>query len=267
MTTRPHAARLKAGLLSLSLATGVVAAQPRPEESARPEGAGGAHATYLEGVLAAWPPAVDGPAAAGAVRLGCLATAGNERYVGMRQAVDIRAPLAVVVAVLDDIGHYKDLFPDTVDVRLLAGSPLQGRFVTAWVQRAPVFFLPDITYELAHRVDRHDPARVVYRYRLRRGDQLTSSDGIVVLEAIEGGITHFTEYDFFDARWGAVPTGVVWRESLRSAHHSDLAIKLRSEHPVWTYGEIASEATRATAARGAELDRCFADRRVVVVAP
>ena len=89
----------------------------------------------------------------------------------------------------------------------------------------------------------------------------------MVLEAIEGGITRFTEYDFFDARWGPVPTGVVWRESLRSAHHSDLAIKLRSEHPVWTYGEIALEATRATAARGAELDHCFADRRVAVRAP
>ena len=176
----------------------------------------------------------------------------------------------MVEEVLDDIGHYKDLFPGTIDVRVLAGSrrsvpgaPTASRFDTAWVQRPPISLMPDIRYEMAYLVEKA-PARAVYRYKLRSGDKLTASDGLVVVEAIDSTTTEFTEYDFFDGHWGPLPTWLVWKESLKGAFASDVAIRLKAEQPAWSYLRIAAEADRLTSLESKRFDRCFADRRAVI---
>lgn len=204
---------------------------------------------------------------AGALALTCVSTPGSDRYVGMVQRQRIRATLATVESVLDDVEHFKDLFPGTVSVHVLPGSLQRTdgtaqvrRFDTAWVQRAPVFFLPEIRYELSHLVEKTE-SRAFYRYKLRRGDRLVQSDGLVVLEALDAGTTQFTEYDFFDAHWGPLGTGMVWHESLQAAVQSDLAVRIKAEHPNWPGEQVASEAKRETATHGEKEERCFAERQ------
>ena len=226
----------------------------------RLEGIESAYTEYLAQVLEHWAWAHAEAPEAGPVAITCLATAHADGYIGMRQVANIHAPLSVVESVLDDIDHFKDLFPDTVDVHVLPGTQAGPRFATAWVQRAPIFFMPDINYEMSHLVDKTTPERAVYRYKLRRGDRLIASDGLVVLEATGPATTQFTEYDFFNGHWDLIPTWIVWRESLRGAFHSDLAIKLKAENPTWSYARIAAEAKRLTSAQSDRLQRCFAER-------
>jgi hypothetical protein len=100
----------------------------------------------------------------------------------------------------------------------------------------------------------------VYRYKLRHGDRLIASDGLVVLEGLGQGTTRFTEYGFFHPRSGPVPASVVWRESLRGAFLSIVGIELRAENPDWSYAQIAAEGERRLASNSARLERCLANR-------
>jgi hypothetical protein len=190
------------------------------------------------------------------VGLTCVAIPGDGKYVGILQRMEIAAPLGEVEAILADVAHYKDLFPGLVDVHEVPGSRDGNRYVTAWEQRVPIFFIPNTRYELTYLVSRVAEGRIVYRYRLARSRDVTNSDGIIVLEAAAPGRTRFTEYDFFNARWGLLPESAVWRESLRGSVASDLAIKLKAEHPAWSYPRISAEAERLRRAAEGEVEAC-----------
>jgi hypothetical protein len=230
----------------------------RGEDQVEPRGR---YRALLDEVVARPNPEASAPASSQPLRLTCLATPGEEGYVGALQEAVIEAPLSVVVALLDDLPHYRDLFPDTVDVHEVPGSRQGDRFVTAWEQKAPVFFIPNTRYALVYRVDRGDPARVVYRYWLHRAGALRQSDGAVILEALGPGRTRFTEYDLFDAAWGPVPMSMVWNEALKGMFLSDLALKLKAEHPAWSYAEVAEEASRRWRAEPGLAERCRAGAR------
>lgn len=242
---------------AVALLLGAVPAA-RGEDEAEPKGR---YRALLDEVLARRPPEAPAPATSQPLRLTCLTTPGEEGYVGALQEAVIEAPLSVLVALLDDVPHYRDLFPDTVDVHEVPGSRLGDRFVTAWQQKAPVFFLPDTHYQLVYRVDRQEPSRVVYRYWLRRPGALRHSDGAVLLEVLGPGQTRFTEYDFFDAAWGPVPLSMVWGEALKGMFLSDVAIKLKAEHPAWSYAKVAGEAARLWRAEPGLAERCRAGAR------
>jgi hypothetical protein len=247
-------------LLIWLLAAGSLGASAQPVTE-KLDGPDSVYTGWLVQVLKRWSPKRFDTESAGPLKLICIATANEEKYVGMLQRTTIRAGISVVENVLDDVAHYKDLFPGTVDVQVVPGSQYGNRFVTAWEQRVPVFFLPNVTYELAYLVDKTTPGLGVYRYKLRHGDKLIASDGMVVLEAIGPDMTQFTEYDFFDARWGPLPAAVVWRESLQGAFLSDVAIKLKAENPSWSYKRIASEAERLIASEAERIEQCFAERQ------
>ncbi len=254
-----------AALLGAMVATG----QAQPVGADGPEGIDSVYSDYLAQVLKSWLPAHAASSEPLRVTMTCVSTANADRYVGMIQQQTIEAPIATVAEVLDDVDHYQDLFPGTVKVRVREGSLRADAsrsgatlFATAWVQRAPIPFLPEIRFEMSHLVEKA-PARVVYRYKLLRGDKLIASDGLVVLEAVGGHRTRFTEYDFFDGHWGPLPTWLVWKESLKGAYHSDLAVRLKAEQPGWSYSRITAEAERLTAAESERLERCFAERRAM----
>jgi hypothetical protein len=229
----------------------------------RLDGADSVYGKWLVRVERRWPAGHPLGENAAPVNLTCLATVNDDKYVGMRQRAIIGAPLTSVEGVLDDVAHYRDLFPGVVDVHVLPGSQHGRRFVTAWEQRVPVFFLPNVHYELAYLVDKSNVELGIYRYTLRRGEKMVGSDGMVVLEAVGPGATRFTEYDFFKAQWGPLPAALVWRESLRSAFLSDVAIKLKVENPAWTYERIASEAQRLLGSDAGRITQCYQQRRTI----
>ena len=242
----------------LAACTSEAIAQPLAEKV---DGLDSMYTGWLSHVLRYWSPKGFESESTRSLTLTCIATANEDKYVGMLQRMTIRAGISVVENILDDVAHYRDLFPGTVDVQVVPGSRNGNRFVTAWEQRVPVFFLPNVTYELAYLVDKTTPGRAVYRYKLRRGDKLTASDGMVVLDAVGPDTTQFTEYDFFNARWGPLPTALVWRESLQGAFLSDVAIKLKAENSSWSYERIASEGERLIQSEAERIEQCFSQRQ------
>jgi hypothetical protein len=144
---------------------------------------------------------------------------------------------------------------------VLPGSQNGHRYVTVWEQRVPVFFLPNMSYELANLVDKTTSDLRVYRYKLRRGGSMLASDGMVILEVLDSESTRFTEYDFFNAQWGPLPASAVWRESLRGAFVSDMAIKLRAENPRWSVEHVAMEAGHRFEAESEQMEQCYRHRQ------
>jgi len=225
------------------------------------EGNDSIYTSWLADVLKRWPASRPGSDNTASLQLTCVSTASDDRYVGMLQQMTIDAPLSAVETVLDDVPRYKDLFPDVVDVHVQQGSRNGGRYVTVWEQRVPVFFLPNVVYELANVVDKANPGLRVYRYKLRRGGSMLASDGMVVLEALGSESTRFTEYDFFNAQWGPLPASAVWRESLRGAFVSDMAIKLRAENPRWSFERVTAEARQRFEAQSERMEQCYRQRQ------
>jgi hypothetical protein len=247
---------------TLLIALLVAAAQPAGAFAVNDtlDGQDSVYTAWLAEVLRSWPASRFEVDDTRKVHLRCIATPGDENYVGIAQHMTIDAPLAAVEAVLDDVAHYKDLFPGIVDVKIVPGTSSGKRYVTAWEQQVPVFFLPNITYELNYVVDRSTHGTRVYRYQLQRSGQIKASDGMVILEALEPGRTRFAEFDFFKAEWGPIPTATVWRESVRGAFLSDLGIKLKAENPSWSYSRISRATKEWLALQTAEVDGCHGER-------
>jgi hypothetical protein len=82
---------------------------------------------FIDDLLARWPAPEQVPPGNAGLSLTCIETPGEERHVGARLEVVMNAPLATVAATLDDIPHFRELYPDCVDVRVLEGS-LRGIF-------------------------------------------------------------------------------------------------------------------------------------------
>jgi hypothetical protein len=226
----------------------------------RLDGSESAYTERLARILMRWPPSRNDADSSAPVQLTCIATADAESYVGILRRAMVRAPIGVVESVLDDVAHYKDLLPGTVDVRVVPGSRQGNRFATAWEQRIPVFFLPNVTYELSHLVDKTRPGLSVYRYQLIHSETLVASDGMVVLESAGPNATRFTEYGFFDVRPSPLPASVVWRESVRGAFIANVAIKLKAENPAWSYPRIAAEAERLAGLEADRIEQCLGER-------
>ena len=221
----------------------------------------GRYRAVIDELVATWP-ALDRPVpGAPGLALTCLDTPGEPRFVGARQEMVIQASLAAVTAILDDVAHYADLYPDVVAVSVVAGSQSGSRYLTAWERRVPLFFVANTRFSLMNDVDRSVPERVVYRYWLQARGRLTQSDGVVILEALGRDQVRFVEYDYFEAGWGPLPVGVVWTKSLRGLFMSDLSLKLKAEHAAWSYREIHAEATRLWELDGPLVARCRASSR------
>jgi len=244
-------------LLLLALSSSVLGSGAAEEKLDGPDSI---YTRWLVDVLLRWPASRPDRDGREGLQITCVATAADAGYVGMIQQMTIAAPLAAVEQVQDDVPSYKDLFPGVVDVQVLPGSRSGRRYVTVWEQRVPVFFLPNVTYELATIVDRSSLGLRVYRYKLLRTGSMLASDGMVVLESLGPQSTRFTEYDFFNARWGALPASAVWRESLRGAFASDMAIKLRAENPRWSIARIVAEAAQRLESEAEQVEQCYRQR-------
>lgn len=210
-----------------------------------------AYAPILTGKIHGWPPAevqedAKNPGTDGnPIRLQCIETPGNRFYIGLEQHMRVNAPIEKVAAVIDDFAHYKELFPDFDDIHVVSREG--NRILTFWEQHIPVFFIPNVKYEVIYLVDDSRPDRRIYRYQLAKENHIKKNDGMIVIEADGPTRTRYTEYDFFDADWGPLTTfapGKIWGNAVEGIYLSDLAIQLKSEHPDWSYKQIAKESRK-----------------------
>lgn len=217
------------------------------EPYAKDTALGGVESPYtgaLVKMLKEWPPAgmIYSSHDENPVVLQCYSTADRPDMVGVRQAMMVNTPLEAVAAVLDDFDHYPELFPDLKGVQVLSRD--RNRLVTAWEERIPIPFVPNVKYRMAYLIDSSIAGRRVYRYQFLQGNYLKSDDGIIVLEKAEDGKTRYTEFDFFESDSGLAKTFApdrIWRDSIEGIYKSDVAVKLRAEHPDWKYDRIRDE--------------------------
>jgi hypothetical protein len=137
------------------------------------------------------------------------------------------------------------LFPDFDDVHVVSRDG--NKVLTFWEQHIPVFFIPNVKYEVIYLIDGKAGSRRVYRYQLAKESHLRKNDGMIVIEPDGPSGTRYTEYDFFDADWGPLTTfapGGIWKNAVEGVVLSDLAIRLKSEHGDWSYKQIARESRR-----------------------
>ncbi len=184
------------------------------------------------------------------VQLQCIETIGNPYYIGLEQFMRVNAPLGRVEEILDDINHYKDLFPGFDDIHIV--SQQENKILTYWEQHVPFFFVPNVTYQVLYLTDKTSSHRKIYRYKLKNSKNLKTNDGVIIIEedspvAVNTPRTRYTEYDFFDADWGIVKTvapGRIWKDSVEGIYLSDVAIKLMAEHPRWSFKQVKEESQK-----------------------
>ena len=184
------------------------------------------------------------------VLLQCITTDENQYYIGLAQQMQIEAPLSEVEKVLDNFSDYNKLFPSFSKVEVIAKD--HNLLTTYWEQTIPIFFISNISYQLFYIMDKHQQNRKIYRYQLKESKTLKANDGFIILEGLPSGEgkkarTQYYELDFYDAEWGALKTfapGRIWKDSVEGIYLSDLAIKLRSENPTWSYQKVEEEAKK-----------------------
>jgi hypothetical protein len=209
---------------------------------------GGVETPYTAEILSllnAWPPAGLGQwmASANPIALHCFKTEGNDFYIGAGQFQKIAAPIERVTAVLDDFGGYVGIFKDMLKVEVKNRDG--NRLITYWEQKIPFPLVPNVKQELIYLLkeqkDANGRRRKIYRYQLKSGSQLTADDGAIVLESHGEKETWYAEFDFFNADWGIVKSfgeKTVWKDSLEGLAQSDLALRLRAEHPEWNKEQV-----------------------------
>jgi hypothetical protein len=198
------------------------------------------------------------------VHLKCIETPGNPDYIGVAQYMTIHTALQQVEEVLDDINHYDQIFYGFEDIHLV--SQEGNRLLTYWEQKIPVFFIPNVSYQMQYVLDKTATDRKIYRYQLYQSGSIKKSDGLIVIEKshekrlgksnlnslttlgeqdVES--TSYYEFDFYDADWGIIKTlapGRIWKDSVESFYLSDLAIKLRSENKHWSANQVVQESKK-----------------------
>jgi len=186
------------------------------------------------------------------VQVTCLETPKQRYYIGVAQSMIVKAPLDQVASVVENIDQDGDLFPGFAKVKILSRSG--GQLDTFWEQRIPVFFIPNVKYEMIYTFlprDDHDDLDKktrCYRYQLKDRGKLKESDGFIVLQKLGDQTTRYIEIDFFDAEWGALETfapGRIWKDSVDGIYISDRATQLKAENPSWS-AKQAREAAEKT---------------------
>lgn len=181
----------------------------------------------------------------GKVALQCWETPNKPYLIGVKQELTIHAPVARVEAVLDDLDHYAEIFPGFEDIHFLKKD--KDVWTTYWEQKIPLFFVPNVKYEMIYWVDKHLADRKTYRYQLKNAGSIVSSDGMVVIESLDPTSTRYTEYDFFEADWGPAKVlglGRIWRESVEGLILSDLGVAFKAENPGWDSKRILEESKK-----------------------
>jgi hypothetical protein len=197
--------------------------------------------------------------------LRCWTDPKNDLYMGIEQRVIIHAPLQNVNAVVLAIDEYDQLFPDYKKIKVV--SRANNRFTVYFEQKVPVFFIPNVKYEMLYTELGSDPSRKVFWYQLKEAGTIKSSDGLIILKKSGENETEYTEYDFFDANWGAAKIAgkdKLWRDVVAGIYLSDLAMKLKAEDPKLSASDAREQAKKI---KIDELINTCVDKRVPWVTP
>ena len=228
---------------------------------------GGVNSAYTETTLRMMQSIISAPPTLPSeFQLHCFEKPDNELYIGVEQSVLINAPFANVEAVLNDIDHYSELFPGYKKTSIVSRD--ENKLLTFWEQRIPIFFVPNVKYEMVYLLNRPTPNQATYRYQLKNKGTLKASDGFIVIQKKDDLHTEYHEVDFVDAEWGAAKIlgkTKIWQDSVEGIYHSDLAVKLKAENEAWTNEQARSAAKKEL--NHALVDTCLKERKAAAPIP
>jgi hypothetical protein len=160
-------------------------------------------------------------------------TPDSPNYIGVVKKFLVKAPLARVEYVIEDMEKLPEILDDVKEIKVVLRSG--NKIVSQWERYSPAFFIPNTKYEMIHIFDKKNYApRHVYRYQLRDGNHLNYTDGLIVLEpdGKNDKQTWITHFDFFDANFGpfrALAEGAIWGKSVEGSFRADMRVRLRME--------------------------------------
>ena len=166
------------------------------------------------------------------VTLKCWLLPESELYMGVEQRVHIQAPIESVVKVVEAVNEYVDLFPGYKKVELRDSE--KNKFTVFFDQKVPLFFVPNIKFEMLYEKEATDPEKVLYTYRLKERGKIKASDGFIALFKTSTNETDYLEFDFLDADWGlggALGKEKLWSEVVEGIYWSNLSIKAKAQKP------------------------------------
>lgn len=178
------------------------------------------------------------------VKVELIRTKDQEYYIGLKRQTEINASLENVSLVMEDFEKYHEIKDGIKRVHVV--SRTENTVVTEWERKIPVFFLPNIHYELVYFINASIPGVRIYRNQLKKSGKLKFSDSLVFLEAV-GQKTHYTAFDFYEANWGPVKilgAEKIWKDSIKGSTIDALLFKLKSEHLAWNADKVHNEAIK-----------------------
>ena len=185
---------------------------------------------WLEREESRWKPSH--PSAGQNFSLECYRHPDRKFYIGTKAVLPIKAPLATVEKVFDTVSGYKEIFFGFDEIAL-SGKTDEG-FVVHWHRPVPVFFIPDLRYEVVYR-NVKSPGRKTYRFQMKeKVDLLKGLDGMIVLEAVDANTTLLTQFLFLDGKYGPLETfdpAKIWNDGVRDFSLANLGVKLKAENP------------------------------------
>ncbi|MGZ3699326.1 MAG: hypothetical protein ACXWP5_14415 [Bdellovibrionota bacterium] len=166
-------------------------------------------------------------------------------YIGVRKSLLVHASVAKMEAFFDDLDQLKNLYPEFKQTSVTERS---GNKMTAfWERTIPVFFVPNVKYETNYLVDKRNPQRGVYRYKLGWSKSIKNIDGIINMVAMGPNDTCFMIWDFFEAEWGPVKVmgqESIWKSSIKGSFVADMGMKVRIENPDLSYPKVIEMANK-----------------------
>lgn len=174
-----------------------------------------------------------------------IETVNNETYIGALQIQKIAAPIERVASVLEDFASYPALFDDLIKTEV--HNKMGNRLILFSELSIPIPFVPNERDEIIYLIDSSREDVRLFRYQLSKSNNLKANDGFILLEHLGKDSTLYSEIDLLDADWGIAKSfGVnhIWKKTLQGLIQSDLAIRLRAEHPDWKLPLVKEESQK-----------------------
>ena len=172
----------------------------------------------------------------------CLSTPENPFLIGMVHQVPIHSAVEKVIAVFEDFESYPRIFKDLKQVKILEKNGPKD-FIVEYENIIPIPFVPNSVYQMQYHGKTEDKPQfqIIYRFELKKGNELKSLDGVVVIKKLS---PLYQEVDFMDADWGLAKTfagKTIWQDTVTGSFESDFGLKFKSETPSMESKEIIKQ--------------------------
>lgn len=165
-------------------------------------------------------------------------------HMGIVQRFRVNAPLAKLLAALDDVPGYVGIFTDLKRAELRDQS---GEEFTLFTETAiPLPFVPNDRTSVRYRTWRAE-GHVLYQFQLKEGNHLNAYEGVALAAADGPHHSVYWEIDLIEPGFGAsraLPAKKLWVQNALGSAQSDWALKLKAEGALGKAADILGESEK-----------------------